>query len=386
MEGKNSRSIVLVSCVKSKRASKSKAKDLYVSTLFRAQRAYAEKFADEWYILSAKYGLLKPDSVVDTYEETLKGAPVARKRAWSHDVFSKLKNVTSPNDVITITAGEDYCKYLVPLLADRGHKVVRPVKGLTMGFIPGKLYQLAAAPAARPVPRQKSRALTERKDFPFSYVGSGRQAIEDFYAFLSELGPPRRLNELENLPKRGVYFFFEEGEVRKDGRSPRVVRIGTHGLKPLSKSTLSGRLSQHRGTRSGSGNHRGSVFRKHVGNALILRNTFSCETWGQGSTAPRDVVLAEQFLEKKVSEHIGKMLVSLLEIPDDPGPNSARAFVERNSIGLLAGSEPASPNWLGTDSGNEIIARSFLWNVNHVNQQVEHSFFEQLKNLVRRKP
>lgn len=33
-------------------------------------------------------------------------------------------------------------------------------------------------------------------------------------------------------PERGVYFFFEPGETRRDsGEGPRVVRIGTHALK-----------------------------------------------------------------------------------------------------------------------------------------------------------
>ena len=64
-------------------------------------------------------------------------------------------------------------------------------------------------------------------------------------------------------PQRGVYFFFEPGETRKDsGFGPRVVRIGTHALKDGSHTTLWNRLSQHRGVkRTSGGNHRGSVFR-----------------------------------------------------------------------------------------------------------------------------
>ena len=72
-------------------------------------------------------------------------------------------------------------------------------------------------------------------------------------------------------PRRGVYFFFEEGEVRSDsGSGPRVVRVGTHALTDRSKTTLWNRLAQHRGVaRSGGGNHRGSVFRLLVGQALL---------------------------------------------------------------------------------------------------------------------
>ena len=58
-------------------------------------------------------------------------------------------------------------------------------------------------------------------------------------------------------PRRGVYFFFEDGEGRSEPAcSFRVVRIGTHALKPGSRTSLWDRLSQHRGGfRSGTGNH-----------------------------------------------------------------------------------------------------------------------------------
>ena len=52
-----------------------------------------------------------------------------------------------------------------------------------------------------------------------------------------------------DLPRRGVYFFFEPGEERTtSGSGLRVVRAGTHALKPGSKGTLWNRLSTHRGT------------------------------------------------------------------------------------------------------------------------------------------
>lgn len=108
-------------------------------------------------------------------------------------------------------------------------------------------------------------------------LGTRRAALDDFYALLAELeervGGKRMLencNGRTDWPHRGVYFFFEEGEYREDGKTPRVVRVGTHALGP-SRPTLWGRLSQHRGTDGGStpggGNHRGSIFRRHVGAA-----------------------------------------------------------------------------------------------------------------------
>jgi hypothetical protein len=79
--------------------------------------------------------------------------------------------------------------------------------------------------------------------------------IDAFYALLDALaartGGPRRLAECSGRmawPERGVYFFFEPGEIY--GNRPRVVRIGTHALTSTSRTTLWKRLSQHRGTTS----------------------------------------------------------------------------------------------------------------------------------------
>ena len=55
-------------------------------------------------------------------------------------------------------------------------------------------------------------------------------------------------------PERGVYFFFEPGEMRTtSGRGMRVVRVGTHALQEGSKTNLWKRLRQHQGTLKSGG-------------------------------------------------------------------------------------------------------------------------------------
>jgi hypothetical protein len=54
--------IGLVSCTKSKREHAAPPQDLYdESAFFRKARQYARANHDDWYILSAKHGLLEPD-------------------------------------------------------------------------------------------------------------------------------------------------------------------------------------------------------------------------------------------------------------------------------------------------------------------------------------
>lgn len=151
-------------------------------------------------------------------------------------------------------------------------------------------------------------------------VTDRRQALDEFYEILTELeieiGGKRYLSDCNgrmDWPLRGVYFFFEDEEYREDGVTPRVVRVGTHALTP-SASTLWGRLSAHKGnskgTLPGGGNHRGSIFRLHVGTALLARESSfddARKTWGVGSSANRTIREKEYDLERAVSQEIGAM-------------------------------------------------------------------------------
>lgn len=77
------KTIVLVGCGKGKLVRPAKAKDLYTGQLFKKARAYAEKHGELWRILSAKYGLLDPEEVVEPYDETIAGKSVKDRRMWS---------------------------------------------------------------------------------------------------------------------------------------------------------------------------------------------------------------------------------------------------------------------------------------------------------------
>ena len=205
-----------------------------------------------------------------------------------------------------------------------------------------------------------------------------------------------------NWPRRGVYFFFEDGEGRsKPNRGLRVVRIGTHALKAASQSSLWDRLSQHRGSsRSGTGNHRGSIFRLIVGVALARRgDTPLPPSWGVGSDASaaarqlgvdRETVKREEAdLERRASEHIGHMPFLWLCVDDPPGPASLRGVIERNAIALLSHApgpavDPPSNRWLGAFSDRQRVRESGLWNNRHVAESHDSSFLDAIGTLVTR--
>lgn len=223
-----------------------------------------------------------------------------------------------------------------------------------------------------------------------------REHLTRFYAALEHLetrmGGSRTLATAtgrSSWPSRGVYFFRESGEQRSEtGIGPRIVRVGTHALKAGSGTTLWARLSQHKGsTRTGAGNHRGSVFRLLLGNALIHRGHYNYPTWGKGSSACRDTRAGETPLEAEVSRILGDMPFLWLAIEDESGPASLRGRIERNSIALLsnAGKAPldaSSMQWLGLHCDRERVRRSGLWNSNHVEEPYDPAFLDDLERLV----
>ena len=220
--------------------------------------------------------------------------------------------------------------------------------------------------------------------------------LRAFYAVLDELaaevGGPHTLalsNGRSVWPRRGIYFFFEPGETRThSGGGARVVRVGTHALTATSGSTLWGRLAQHRGqANGGGGNHRGSIFRLIVGASLIERKSYCFPTWGKGSSAPSTVRAGELGLELEVSKVVGAMPFLWLAVDDEPGPKSARGFIERNAIALLsnygkAPLDPPSAMWLGHACNREKVRRSGLWNSNHVEEACDPRFLDRMADLV----
>lgn len=218
--------------------------------------------------------------------------------------------------------------------------------------------------------------------------------LDRFYTLLARLeavSPQgRRLDEQSGRspwPARGVYFFREPGETRnRTPAMPPVVRVGTHAVSTGSKSKLWGRLRTHRGGKAGNGNHRGSIFRLHVGAALLARDGLSLATWGQRSSAPHAIRATEAFLEKRVSEHIGCMSVLWVDVPDEPGPASMRSFIERNAIALLSNRcrpfDRPSDGWLGNFSPRGEIRRSTLWNLNYVDEECDTTFLDVLEGCV----
>lgn len=105
--------LVLISCCGEKLEGEHRAEDLYQSQLFKASVAWAKANGKEWAILSAKYGLVWPDEVIESYDVVL-SAPKSRsphlKPIYYKNVIKKIRDyknrVSCPK--IAVLAGKHY--------------------------------------------------------------------------------------------------------------------------------------------------------------------------------------------------------------------------------------------------------------------------------------
>lgn len=132
--------IALVSCVKKKRHYACEARELYISPLFQGMREYAENHADEWYILSAKYGLLLPREKIGPYEQTLKTMSAKERKQWAEWVYKQFRkkvglttnSETTPHRIMFL-AGKAYREHLESYFRGKEFKIIIPMKDMKLG-------------------------------------------------------------------------------------------------------------------------------------------------------------------------------------------------------------------------------------------------------------
>ena len=123
--------IVLISCVGKKKSFKCKARDLYDSTWFYYGWRYARSLnPGKIFILSAKHGLLDPETNIGPYQVTLNTKGDREIQEWATGVLKALNRKTHlKRDRFIILAGERYRRHLVGAI--RHYKI--PMDGLRIG-------------------------------------------------------------------------------------------------------------------------------------------------------------------------------------------------------------------------------------------------------------
>ncbi|MFE0620054.1 DUF6884 domain-containing protein [Priestia aryabhattai] len=127
--------IALVSCTKVKSTYPCNAREMYQqSTLFKKAVKYIEQNKyDDWFVLSAKYGLLRQHDVIEPYDLTLNNMKVSERKIWSELILKQIENLQLNIKQIDFYAGAKYREYLIPMLELNGIKYNVPLQGKGIG-------------------------------------------------------------------------------------------------------------------------------------------------------------------------------------------------------------------------------------------------------------
>ena len=127
--------VFLVSCVKKKQKRRAPAKELYCSDLFKKSRKLAEATKCPWFIVSAKYHLLHPDTIISPYEKTLKKMYKKERKDWAEKVRKQMLEELPRAEAIVLLTSKPYYEFLMPYLQERfGPANVKiPMDGMRIG-------------------------------------------------------------------------------------------------------------------------------------------------------------------------------------------------------------------------------------------------------------
>lgn len=124
---------VFLSCVKSKStaAGVMPARERYTSTLFTSSYRYAQSLhPDHIYILSAKFGLIKPSTPIPFYSLTLNDATKEQRLLWTKKVIEQCHRAgVDLSERAVFLCGLNYREFLMPYFDDASC----PVEGLGLG-------------------------------------------------------------------------------------------------------------------------------------------------------------------------------------------------------------------------------------------------------------
>lgn len=187
--------------------------------------------------------------------------------------------------------------------------------------------------------------------------------------------------DLSELPKNGIYAFYEDGETwGHSEQRPRIVRIGTH-----KQGNFRSRIREHyllderkmRFDASKPAPHERSIFRKNIGRALLNRDHDPyLDIWEIDYTTSaarrergylRDIA-KERALEAEITSILRTTFSFRYLVVEDQAKRVGANGLESALIGTVAGCRECEPSshWLGLYSPVAKIRASGMWLYQHV--------------------
>ncbi len=190
--------------------------------------------------------------------------------------------------------------------------------------------------------------------------------------------------KLNQLPDNGIYFVYETGEIwGHGGDTRRIVRIGTHR-----EGNFRSRIAEHFLLNESRMNfdatksppHDRSIFRKHIGRALLNRghdpylSVFNIDFMKRQVLREhghlRDIA-KEKRIEAEVTRILREQFSFRFVVLEGQAERMGSEGLEARLIGTLAHCSSCRPSsdWLGQYSPVEKVRQSGLWLVQHLSDQ-----------------
>lgn len=124
--------IGLVACSAGKLDRAAPARELYTSDLFRKSLAFARSCCSATYVVSALYGLVEIEQVIEPYDKTVARMSVVERTRWAAEIAEQVI-ARHGRELYAILAGKAYAYPLYCELFDRGGFITEPLRGMQIG-------------------------------------------------------------------------------------------------------------------------------------------------------------------------------------------------------------------------------------------------------------
>ncbi|MEW9077585.1 DUF6884 domain-containing protein [Terrisporobacter glycolicus] len=326
--------IVLISCTNGKKAGFNLVKDIdKESQLFKLSIDYGKKIADEIYILTSRYGLVKERDYTMSYNESASFTSEMENRLWSLKILNKLNNFTNIHeDEYIILADKNYYKNYVEFL----NNVDMPLDHLSV--------------------EEKINFLREE----LNEENGGKTSYGEKLHILFNSMKRYNHNNFDEIPfTNGIYVVLDKKEKYKG--MDRIVRIGTHD----NDNKLIVRIKNH----YKNGFKDSSFFRKNIGKSILSYNehdylyiwniNFNDKVNESKYEQLRDMKV-ESVLEEKISNYMKERFEFVcFEVKE----SEDRYRLEEGLISTIYHDEEfdSSEKWLGKYSPMDEIRDSKMW-------------------------
>ncbi len=359
------------------------AKDAYIGTPFKVNRAFAERFGHRWLILSAKYGFIEPEfPIPGPYNVTFK------RRSSGPISIAELKEqvgalALNEFDCVVGLGGKEYRQAIEQAFESTGMPLRFPVAGLSIGRAMQSLRK--AMTVNRSFFEARARTARNVNETPATIDMALESACETCVSLHALLNGLRRFRfpfDVEQIPRNGIYVLFEDGECAHGVE--RIVRVGTHTGDRQLRSRLVQHFVKERKDRS--------IFRKNVGRCLLRRD-------GDAFADSWEIDLTTRAAREKYEDRVDPARQKEIEIQvtDYMRAHFSFAVFEvttkaqrleleskiASTVSLCKSCGP-SQTWLGIHSPNSKIRTSGLWQVNELYKTpLSAADFTELRALIR---